>query len=64
MNRCGRAEVTVSTAETAARFATELVGALASTGLSEAVVCPGSRNTPLVLALDAHPDITVHSVLD
>ena len=54
----------MSTAATNARFAAELVGALASAGLSEALVCPGSRNTPLILALDALAEVTVHSVLD
>lgn len=54
----------MSTAAINARFAAELVGALASAGLSEALVCPGSRNTPLILALDALADVTVHSVLD
>lgn len=54
----------MSTAATNARFAAELMGALASAGLSEALICPGSRNTPLVLALDALADVTVRSVLD
>lgn len=33
-------------------------------GLREAVVCPGSRSTPLVLALLARDDVTVHVRID
>lgn len=37
---------------------------LARSGLRHAVISPGSRSTPMVLALAAHPDITDHSVID
>jgi len=37
---------------------------LARSGLRHAVISPGSRSTPLVLTLAAHPDITDHSVID
>jgi len=37
---------------------------LARNGVRHVVISPGSRNTPLVLAFAAHPDITDHSVID
>jgi 2-succinyl-5-enolpyruvyl-6-hydroxy-3-cyclohexene-1-carboxylate synthase len=45
-------------------FATIFVDALAAAGVRHAVVAPGSRNTPLVLALARHPDIVTDVVLD
>lgn len=43
-------------------WAIALIDRLAEHGLRHAVISPGSRGTPLVLAADAHPDIatTVH----
>ena len=32
--------------------------------LTDVVICPGSRNSPLSLALLARPDIRVHSRID
>ena len=40
------------------------VDALVGAGLGDAVVCPGSRSTPLALALRAHPGIVVSVLLD
>ena len=41
-------------------FVDELVAA----GVRDVVVCPGSRSTPLALALRAHGDIRVRVLLD
>ena len=38
-------------------WAFALIDGLAASGASEAVISPGSRSTPLVLACDAHPSI-------
>ena len=43
------------------RFARALVGGLYSSGAATAVVCPGSRSTPLALAIAEHPSLG-HSV--
>lgn len=50
-------------AQANADAAAALVSALAAR-VRHAVVSPGSRNTPIVLALDAHPQIETHVVLD
>jgi 2-succinyl-5-enolpyruvyl-6-hydroxy-3-cyclohexene-1-carboxylate synthase len=45
-------------------LATWLVDELVARGVRQAVVCPGSRNAPLLFALAAHPRLTVHSRID
>ncbi|MDH5021343.1 2-succinyl-5-enolpyruvyl-6-hydroxy-3-cyclohexene-1-carboxylic-acid synthase [Halobacterium rubrum] len=37
---------------------------LATAGVDAVCVCPGSRSTPLTVAVDAHDDLTVYSHLD
>ncbi|RMG10334.1 MAG: 2-succinyl-5-enolpyruvyl-6-hydroxy-3-cyclohexene-1-carboxylic-acid synthase [Planctomycetota bacterium] len=62
-----RGERGVEAMKTAARnlaFAERLVAALVRGGVREAVLSPGSRNTPLVLAVLARPELRAHSVLD
>lgn len=46
------------------QWAETLVAELAAGGLEAACVTPGSRSTPLTLALSAHPDIEIFSHLD
>jgi 2-succinyl-5-enolpyruvyl-6-hydroxy-3-cyclohexene-1-carboxylate synthase len=53
-----------SAADVQAAFCATLVDEWARAGVTEAVVAPGSRSTPLVLALDTDPRIRVHLVLD
>ena len=47
-----------------AAFAATLVDEWVRGGITHAVVCPGSRSTPLALALAAHPAMAVHVRLD
>src|ERR1700733_9755560 len=47
-----------------ATFCAVLVDEWARAGVTDAVVAPGSRSTPLVLALDADSRVRVHVVLD
>jgi 2-succinyl-5-enolpyruvyl-6-hydroxy-3-cyclohexene-1-carboxylate synthase len=42
----------------------ELVDILSQMGVEEAVICPGSRNAPLMLALARHPKIHCYSISD
>ena len=42
----------------------ELVDILSQMGVEEAVICPGSRNAPLMLALSRHPKIRCYSISD
>jgi 2-succinyl-5-enolpyruvyl-6-hydroxy-3-cyclohexene-1-carboxylate synthase len=47
-------------ADVQATFAATLVDDWVRAGLTDAVVCPGSRSTPLALALAAHAGVRVH----
>jgi 2-succinyl-5-enolpyruvyl-6-hydroxy-3-cyclohexene-1-carboxylate synthase len=51
-------------ADIQAAFAATLVDEWVRGGVTHAVVCPGSRSTPLAVALAAHPDVAVHVRLD
>jgi 2-succinyl-5-enolpyruvyl-6-hydroxy-3-cyclohexene-1-carboxylate synthase len=42
----------------------EIVEGLVAGGVAEAIVCPGSRSTPLALAAKAHPGLRVRVLLD
>ncbi|MCU0254928.1 MAG: thiamine pyrophosphate-binding protein, partial [Acidobacteria bacterium] len=51
-------------ANLAGAWARLLIDSLAEAGVERAVVSPGSRSTPLVLALAGHPRIETAVVLD
>jgi 2-succinyl-5-enolpyruvyl-6-hydroxy-3-cyclohexene-1-carboxylate synthase len=51
-------------ADVQAAFCSVLVDEWSRGGVTDAVVAPGSRSTPMVMALDADPRIRVHVVLD
>jgi 2-succinyl-5-enolpyruvyl-6-hydroxy-3-cyclohexene-1-carboxylate synthase len=59
-----RAQSPEGTSVDNAEFAAALVGALAAGGVRDAVVSPGSRSTPLALALAARADLRVHVLVD
>jgi 2-succinyl-5-enolpyruvyl-6-hydroxy-3-cyclohexene-1-carboxylate synthase len=42
----------------------EIIEGLVAGGVTDAIVCPGSRSTPLALAAKAHPGLTVRVLLD
>ncbi|MDP2272275.1 MAG: 2-succinyl-5-enolpyruvyl-6-hydroxy-3-cyclohexene-1-carboxylic-acid synthase [Archangium sp.] len=46
------------------RWAATLIGALVGGGVKHAVIAPGSRSTPLALALADRPDVKCWSVID
>ena len=54
--------MSVATANTAQ--ARSLIALLADSGVAHAVVSPGSRNTPILLALQHHSEIKIHVILD
>ena len=67
IHRGAAREVGPETAALNARWADALIGALCASGVRDAVVSPGSRNTPLVLALAARSErssLRVHAILD
>jgi len=47
-----------------AAVADATICALVDRGVREVVVSPGSRNTPLILAIDLHPTLHAHVVVD
>ena len=51
-------------ADVQAAFCAVVVDEWARAGVTHAVLAPGSRSTPLVVALDAEPRIRVYVVLD
>ncbi len=46
------------------RWASQLIEGLCSAGAKHAVISPGARSTPLVLACDQHQDIEPHVIID
>lgn len=56
--------MSVTPAVAAAPILRAFVEELVRAGVREAVVCPGSRSTPLALALAAHDGLTVRVLLD
>jgi 2-succinyl-5-enolpyruvyl-6-hydroxy-3-cyclohexene-1-carboxylate synthase len=45
-------------------LASALVGQLAASGVHHAVICPGSRSTPIAVALASHPDVRTWVLID
>ncbi len=51
-------------ANPATRYARHAVDALVRAGVYRAIIAPGSRSTPLVMAFHEHPDVDITSLLD
>ena len=47
-----------------AAYACVVLAALVRVGVREVAICPGSRSTPLTIALASHPDIAAVPILD
>ncbi|MED5078531.1 thiamine pyrophosphate-binding protein, partial [Geobacillus stearothermophilus] len=45
-------------------YAAALVDGLAQAGVTEAVISPGSRSTPLAMAMAAHPGLRLYMNID
>ena len=46
------------------RLSEIFIDTLVEAGLTDVVICPGSRSTPLTLVSDAHPELRTHLSLD
>ena len=64
MNRCGRSVPDVTMADAQASMCAELVAQWTALGVDAAFLAPGSRSTPMALALDRHPGMNVDVFLD
>lgn len=42
----------------------ELTDLMVAQGICHAVLCPGSRNAPLIVAMNRHPEIRCYSIID
>ncbi|MCB9225197.1 MAG: 2-succinyl-5-enolpyruvyl-6-hydroxy-3-cyclohexene-1-carboxylic-acid synthase [Crocinitomicaceae bacterium] len=49
---------------TSFRHISYLVDFLVSNGIEDVIISPGSRNAPLIIAFDAHPNIKTHLIHD
>lgn len=54
----------METANRNVALASALASELARCGTREVVISPGSRSTPLAVALDRHPELTTHIAID